>query len=185
MTPEARGSTLGNTFECYLILSTDLFHFFLFLPLCCCHRWIHKRFLTRVQPEPSHHSHSEPRLRGKSFSSCLTVTFAPAAARCSAESGWASWGQCKQGALQSGGLGSRGAAAAGWPGFSNWHFPSCPHSLHQYSQPEREGGRWGEEQSKGEKEDNTVKEYSGALSLAGSFNSLSAFPIHSLLLSPG
>lgn len=20
--------------------------------------------------------------------------------------------------------------------FSNWHFPSCPHSLHQYSQPE-------------------------------------------------
>lgn len=36
---------------------------------------------------------------------------------------------------------------AGSPVLSNWHFPSCPHSLHQYSQPERRrplgrGGKW-------------------------------------------
>lgn len=49
---------------------------------------------------------------------------------------------------------------------------------------ERERGHWGEEESQGEKEDSTKWEYSGALSLAGSFNlSISAFFIQTPLLS--
>jgi len=59
---------------------------------------------------------------------CLTLTFALVCGRCSAESCWASWGQCSQCALQ------RPPQAAAF--FSYWHFPSCPHSLHQYSQAE-------------------------------------------------
>lgn len=41
------------------------------------------------------------------------------------------------------------------------------------------GGHWGEEESESEKEDNTVQEYSGALSLAGSFTSLSVLSLFS------
>lgn len=86
---------------------------------------------------------------------CLTLTFAPVCGRCSAESCWASWGQCSQCALQ------RPPQAAAF--FSYWYFPSCPHSLHQYSQAE-----WRRPLGRGRKvrvkEDNTVQEHSGALS---------------------
>lgn len=81
--------------------------------------------------------------RGKLFSSCLTVTFALRAGRRSAASCWASWGQCKQ-------SGPRREMATAFPTFiylspyitppifpCNWHFPSCPHGPHQYSQPKR------------------------------------------------
>lgn len=62
-------------------------------------------------------------------------------------------------------LGAVQTAAAGRPDFSNWHFPSCPHSLHQYSQPERgrppgRGAEWEREWKK----TTQWRGYSGALS---------------------
>lgn len=121
------------------------------------------------------HKHFEPQLKRKSFSSCPTITFALSAGRCSAESCWTSWGQCKQWALQRNGLSHHKQARQFSPIDISHHAHTACISIHNLSG----GGHWGEEESESEKEDNTVQEYSGALSLAGLFNSLSVLSLFS------
>lgn len=111
--------------------------------------------------------------KGKSFTSFLTVTFALAAGRCFAESPWSSWGQCKQQGPQRNGLHHHKQACLFSPIDISHHAHTACISIHNLSG----GGHWGEEESEREKEDNTVQEYSGALSLAGSFNSLSVLQL--------
>lgn len=59
--------------------------------------WLTSASLNRWREDPN--DHFKPHLRRKPFSSCLAVTFALWALG-SAESCWASWGQCKQGCLK-------------------------------------------------------------------------------------
>lgn len=95
------------------------------------------------------------------------VTFALLAGCRSAESCWTSWGRCKQGALQKNGPSLHKQARLSPFDISHHAHTACI-SIHNLSG----GGHWGEEKSENEKEDNTVQEYSGTLSRAGSFNSL-------------
>lgn len=111
----------------------------------------------------------EPLFQKGSDSLPVSVTFALVDGRCFAESPWSSWGQCKQRGPQRDSLSRYKQARQFSPIDISHHAHTACISIHNLSG----GGHWGEEESEGEKEDNTVQEYSEALSLAGSFNSLS------------